>query len=78
MSEIKTRRIRITHDGGLSVAHSTKVLDAETGELIKWVSRVELVFDAREGIQAIIYVIPETDIVVDAEVRPYHIGENAK
>lgn len=75
MSEQKKRRVRITHNGGLNPVTDTRVLDAETGEMIEWVSRVELVFDPREGVQAIIYVIPEADITVDAEVRVYNIGE---
>lgn len=65
----KTRRIRIEHGGSMR-AIDAKITDAETGEQIRYVSRVELVFDASEGISAILYVFaPDVDITVDAEVR---------
>jgi len=68
MSEKKQRKIKIIHDGDIA-AFKTRVVDAETGEPIKWVRRVELVFDAREHVEARIYVIsPEVEVEVDAEV----------
>jgi hypothetical protein len=70
MSETKTRRVRITHDGSVS-SHNVKVVDAETGELIRYVSRVEFVADAntRELTAVIFIYAPEIDVTVDAEVR---------
>lgn len=65
----KTRRIRIEHDGSMNPIN-VKVLDAETGELVQWVQRVEFVADARGELTAVVFVhAPELDVTVDAEIR---------
>jgi hypothetical protein len=68
---MSTRKIKITHDGGLSVVKGTRVLDAETGEDLQWVRRVEIVFDAGHGApEAILYVTaPELEITTEVEIR---------
>lgn len=67
--EQKKRRIRITHDGSMR-ALDMRIVDAETGEPIRWVKRVEIVADAKGEISAIITVhAPELDLLLDAEVR---------
>jgi len=64
-------KIRITHDGGLST-QGVKIVDADTGEPIPWVARVEVAIDPREGVRAFIYTIaPELDITAEAELSPY-------
>lgn len=69
MSEPKTRRIRIIHNGSPNPL-GMQILDAETGEMIKYVTRVELLADAQTNeVRAVLYIIPELDILVDAEVR---------
>ena len=69
------RKIRIQNDG--QPAHMTKVTDAETGENIDYVMRIDLVIDANEDEfrRSMPYVImhvgwlPIVDVIVDAEIR---------
>jgi hypothetical protein len=64
-------KIGITHDGGLNT-QGCKIVDADTGEPIPWVARVEVAIDPREGVRAFIYTIaPELDITTEAELSPH-------
>lgn len=67
---MSTRKIKITHDGSLNVVRGTRVLDAETGEQLQWVRRVEIILDAAHGApEAVLYITaPEVEVVVEAEV----------
>lgn len=68
---IPKSKIKIIHDGKLGTQGS-KVVDAETGESIPWVQRVEVILDPREAPRAHIYTIaPELDMTVEAEITPY-------
>jgi hypothetical protein len=61
------RRIKIT-GGGDGMVHSTwQVLDAETGEYIKGVRRVEIIADARGVGEAVLYIgTPGLEVDIDA------------
>src|SRR6266566_646648 len=64
------RQVRITNEG--THAYDTQITDAETGERIEYVTRIELVLDARdrEPPKAIIHtVLPKVDVTVDAELH---------
>ena len=64
------KRVHITNEG--QAAWLTKITDAETGEDIPNVQRVDLSFDcrAKEAPIAIIYsMLPKVDVVVNAQVR---------
>jgi hypothetical protein len=63
------KRVRIVNEG--KPAHETRVTDAETGELIEHVTRVELVLAAgdRHLPQAqITTFMPVVDVIVNAEI----------
>lgn len=64
-----TRRVRIVNDGG--PAHGTKVTDADTGELIDGVAKIEISIGVtQEPIKAKITILrPSIDIIVDAEIN---------
>lgn len=67
----KNQRLRITHDGSLS-ATNARVVDAETGESVPWVQRVEIVLDPREPPRAFVYALaPQLDVTVEAEISPH-------
>lgn len=78
MSEPNKRRIRIEHDGELSV-HKMRILDAETREQLPYVRRVEITADAQDGIvKAIVYTAGvEIAATVEASIeeRPPFIDE---
>lgn len=61
------RKIKIIHDGSLSVVKGSKVVDAETGETLQWVRRVEVILDARGDVEAVLYVAAP-EIEIDATV----------
>jgi hypothetical protein len=66
MSEPKMRRVRIVHDGSPS-SRTMRILDAETGEQIRYVTRVEFVADASGEIKAVLSIVgPELDVIVNA------------
>jgi hypothetical protein len=64
-----TKRIRIVNDGKPS--YDTQVTDAETGVPLERVTRVELIFDAKDPrVQAVLTIYePVVDLLVDAEIR---------
>lgn len=62
------RRIRIV-GAGLDPIHGWQVLDAETGEMIAGVVRVEVVVDPQEGVSATLHLHEqlELDLQVEAD-----------
>ena len=60
-------KIKMVSDGTVL---GTRVIDAETGNLVEWVTRVELVLDARDLPRATLYVVGvEVDVITDAETK---------
>ena len=65
------RKIKITHDGSRSVSAGTKVVDADTGEPVQRVRRIEIILDAADQVpEAVLYIaLPEIEITAEVEIR---------
>lgn len=60
-------RVKIVSDGTLG---GSKVVNAETGETLDHVRRIELVLDCETGVQCILDVIrPDMEIECEAEIE---------
>lgn len=62
-------RIKITTNG--EVTHGSKITDLDTGQQVLWVTRVELVMDATEGIRATLYIHDQ----VQDKILPFDVDE---
>jgi hypothetical protein len=76
-------RVKITHDGSFDCASGgTTIVNADTGEPIGMVSRIDIVLDAMDGPSAILYVAsPQVDMVIDTRIETeqtliYDPGDN--
>lgn len=59
------KQVRIVNEGNAS--YQTKITDAETGEALTNVRRVEITLDVAEHPQAILYtVLPAVDVTIEA------------
>jgi hypothetical protein len=72
--KIYNRRVRIVNDGGSGYA--TKVTDADTGELIDGVAKIELIIEAsKDPVKAKLTILrPAIDIIADAEIREFDVS----
>lgn len=64
-------RVRIQHDGNGPAGYNTHITDAETGEPLGYVQRVEMDIQANsDPVTAILTVaMPVLDIIADAEIK---------
>lgn len=75
-------KIKIQHDGN-GPAYNTKITNAETGDLIVGISRVDLALDVHSPVKATITTLfpkatittlfPVVDVVAEADVKPDYI-----
>jgi hypothetical protein len=67
------RRIKIENTDG--IGYSTRVIDAETGEMIPGIQKIEMIFDLFQPVKAILHCIQvETqldDVLVDKIVTTH-------
>lgn len=64
-------KVRITHDGNGPAGYNTKITDAETGEPLGYVQRVEMDIQANgDPVIAVLTVaMPVVDVIADAEIK---------
>lgn len=63
-------KVRIEHDGSKE-AYKSRITNAETGEAIEHVGRIELDFNAASGpvVAKVTVYMPVIDLIVDAEIK---------
>lgn len=69
-------KLKITHSGG-SDTRTTKIVNAATGEPLDGVTRIELTFDANDGVSAIVYIASIANIELDVAVEALVVRKEA-
>lgn len=65
----EARRIKVSYDGS-GHSYNARIVDAKTGEIINYISRVEITLDVNEVPRATLHMImPVLDIEIDADVH---------